>query len=416
MKMNKLTLMTRICGTLLFCICAAVELQAQPQRPGGGGGGGGGFFPGAFGGGNTGAGAARGATTGSQQYTPGGGVGSATFSIDPDTGNLTVIADEETMATISQVISNLDRPKPQVLIKVVFLEVQHSKDSDIGVDGGWTGSGGDGRTVNALNSFGLSGLNNVATNFNALGQTFSAAAVPTTGNAAGLYQLLGSDFQATLRAIAIAGNAQLLSRPSILARDRQPATIVIGQYVPLPTSVSFAGTSGTPVTGVTYTDVGIILRVTPFITGQGLVQMIVQPETSSVNPTQTVPLGSGVEAPVIDRRAADTVVITPDGQTIVIGGLMRNDKISSESKIPFLGDIPLLGNLFKRKIKSDGKTELMIFLTPHIVRTPQQLASMTDDERARSLTPKSYSEEQLDRFLDKMPAKKSGSDKTRSSY
>jgi general secretion pathway protein D len=410
MKTKNLKWKTCFIITLLFCVCAAVELQAQPRQGGGGGGGGFGGFGGGgfggFGGGNVGGTASRGTTTSGQQYNPNGGIGSATIGIDPDSHNITVIADEETMATISKIIGDLDRPRPQVLIKVVFLEVQHSKDSDIGVEGGWNGPGGDGRKVNALNSFGLSGLNTVATNFNALGGTFSGAAVPTTGNAAGLYQLLGSDFQATLRAIAQAGNAQLLSRPSILARDSQPATIVIGQYVPLPTSVSFVGTSGTPVTGVTYTDVGIILRVTPFITGEGFVQMIVQPETSSVSPTETVPLGSGVVAPVIDRRAADTVVITPDGQTVVIGGLMRNDKSSTESKIPFLGDIPLLGNLFKRKTKSDAKTELMIFLTPHIVRTPQQLASMTDNERLHSLTPTSYSEQQLDHFLDKMPAKK----------
>ncbi len=413
MKTKNLKWMTRFGATLLFCLCAVIELQAQGQRGGGGGGGFGGFGGGGGGGGNR--GTASGTTSG-QQYGPNGGIGSATFAIDPDSHNLTVMADEETMAAIRKVINDLDRPRPQVLIKVVFLEVLHSKDSDIGVEGGWNGPGGDGRKVNALNSFGLSGLNTVATNFNALGGTFSGAAVPTTGNAAGLYQLLGSDFQATLRAIAQAGNAQLLSRPSILARDSQPATIVIGQYVPLPTSVSFAGASGTPVTGVTYTDVGIILRVTPFITGEGFVQMIVQPEISSVSPSKPVDLGSGVAAPIIDRRAADTVVITPDGQTVVIGGLMRSDNSSNESKIPFLGDIPLLGNLFKRKTKSDAKSELMIFLTPHIVRTAQQLASMTDNERMRSLTAKSYSEQQLDRFLDTMPAKKSVPDKSRSSY
>jgi type II secretory pathway component GspD/PulD (secretin) len=100
-------------------------------------------------------------------------------------------------------------------------------------------------------------------------------------------------------------------------------------------------------------------------------------------------------------------VQTPDGQTVVIGGLMEDDKSSTVQKIPYLGDIPLLGNLFKRKVKSDGKSELMIFLTPHIVQQQSQLASLSAREQDHSLLiKKSVSEEELDQFLDRLPAKK----------
>jgi general secretion pathway protein D len=85
--------------------------------------------------------------------------------------------------------------------------------------------------------------------------------------------------------------------------------------------------------------------------------------------------------------------------------LMQRSKSSSETKIPVLGDIPLLGNLFKRKVANSAKEELLIFLTPYVIQAPSQLASFSSTERARTLAPKSYSEEELDRFLDKVPMK-----------
>ena len=91
-----------------------------------------------------------------------------------------------------------------------------------------------------------------------------------------------------------------------------------------------------------------------------------------------------ITSPVINSRKADTVVVVPDGQTVVIGGLMENNKQSADYKIPILGDIPLIGNLFKRQTKNYTKTELIIFLTPHIVAAPEQLAGLSASERANS--------------------------------
>jgi len=366
------------------------------------------------GGGGPGAGARTGTTggaTGTKQYPNNASIGDAYFSIDPETRRVVYIADEATARYISQVLTNLDRPKPQVLIKVVFVEVTYNNASDIGIEGGWGRQGMNGtiKDASAVNGYGLSGLSSVVgTNFNQFGQPISSFAPvsPMTQQGAGLYQILGQDYQVTLRAIAQAGRAKVLSRPSILARNNQPATINVGQYVPLITSVSYNPLNGTPINAITYTTVGVTLQVTPFITADGLVQMMVSPSISSLDPTLTVPIAQGVNAPVIDNRSADTVAVTADGQTVIIGGLMARAKSSTDTKIPFLGDLPILGNLFKRRQKSDAQTELLIFLTPHIVQNPTELAALSARERAKSdaLT-KELREEELNKFLDSLPTK-----------
>jgi type II secretory pathway component GspD/PulD (secretin) len=131
--------------------------------------------------------------------------------------------------------------------------------------------------------------------------------------------------------------------------------------------------------------------------------MIVQPQISSIDQTTSVPISTGVSAPVINVRSADTVAVTPDGQTVIIGGLMGDIKAETESKIPVLGDIPLLGSLFKRKTKTGTKTELLIFLTPHIVLAPTELAALTEVERKKAADRKQFSEKELDTLLESVP-------------
>jgi general secretion pathway protein D len=233
-----------------------------------------------------------------------------------------------------------------------------------------------------------------------------------------MYQIMGNDFTGTLQAIATAGKAQVLSRPSVLARDGQLAEIVIGQSVYLPSSVSLTSVGGTgttvPTVNGTYQNVGIQLDVTPFIGMNGLVQMILQPQITSIDnstPGQVIQggsiLSSAVYAPNLNKRSANTVVVTPDGQPIVIGGLISNDKSTSESKIPLLGDIPVLGNLFKFSNHANQKNELLIFLTPHIIQLPSELAAMSANESAQApLLTNSVPELELNRFLDRLPVKK----------
>jgi len=318
-------------------------------------------------------------------YPPATELGEAIISSDPETRKLIVVTDDETAEYIGQVITNLDRAAPQVLINVIFLEVTYRKGLDIGVEGTYQRQDGD-VTTSILQQFrGLPGL--------------------SSGD--GIASFVGQDWTVTLRAIAEHGKLEVLSRPTILARNNQQALITVGQQVPLITNVRY-DTFGNQINGITYQDVGIILRVTPFITSEDLVEMIVSPEISNLS-DERVPIATGtnsVGAPVINRRAADTVVVTPNGQTVVIGGLMQDTKTATVSKIPLLGDIPLLGAAFRRKVNQDTKTELLIFLTPRIVKHPRELIAMTQTERANArVLPQSFSEQELDRIINGQPAR-----------
>src|ERR1044071_9590075 len=289
-------------------------------------------FPGFGNFGQQGGGQTRRSGSSSGQY-PDNQVGDAYFSIDPNTRQLVVVADPDTQRWVSNVIANLNRPQPQVLIKVVFVEVTRNNSLDLGIEGSFN----KGSTI-------PSGL---VTNFTVISNAIVPSSIgPGTasmfnglnnfglgsaGSPQGLYQIMGEDYTVTLRAIATAGNAKVLSRPSIVARNNQPATINVGQSVPLITAVRLDN-FGNQINSVSYQNVGIILRVTPFITPQGLVEMILSPETSELvqDRSQWVPISTGtsgtIAAPVINTRNADTVVITPDGQTVVIGGLMASTK------------------------------------------------------------------------------------------
>lgn len=401
---------------LFLLLTFGIATSSRAQFPGGG-------FQ--FGGQNN---RSRGNNSSNGGQYPNNQVGDAVISIDPETRSLIVIADDDTSKYISEVVSNLDRPKPQVLIKVVFLEVTRSDSLDIGIEGTFGKDIGNNGITSAYltnyqavatqtaSGFGSNAFNSgysiFPTNLTPLTRGVSAIngfGLASQGGPAGLYQIFSQDYTATIRAIATAGKAKVLSRPSVIARNNQPATITVGQSVPLITSVRF-DTFGNAINSVTYQSVGIILRVTPFITAEGLVEMILSPETSELvqDRTQWVPISTGpsgqISAPLINSRSADTVVITPDSQTVIIGGLMENAKAESETKIPFLGDIPLLGNLFKHKITTEGRTELMIFLTPYIIHTPTEMASISDREREKSDATKALTERELNKFLDTLPS------------
>ncbi len=322
---------------------------------------------------------------GSGEYPRSTDVGEAMISVDPETRKIIIIADEDTNLQVQNVIQSLDQPKPQVLIKVVFVQVTLGNDLDLGVEASYTHRRGT-STGTVSSAFGLG----------------DAASIAAGG---GLYNIIGEDFEATVRALRVKGKTEILSRPSILARNNQQAVIVVGQQVPFITNTRFDAVNG-QINTVTYQDIGIILRVTPFISSDGMVEMIVAPEISSVS-DRTVNISQGVNAAVIDKRSADTVVVTPNGQTVAIGGLISTQKTDQDRSVPLLGDIPLLGNLFKRKVSTHMKTELIIFLTPYVVQRPGDLARMTDDETGRlEEAPKVFTEEETKRFLEGLPLRK----------
>ena len=162
-------------------------------------------------------------------------------------------------------------------------------------------------------------------------------------------RLATDNWQATLYALAQHGNVNVLSRPTIMARNNQQAVIVVGQEVPFVTN-SQVTQLGQTINTVQYQDVGVILRVTPFITSDHNVEMIVSPEVSSVD-SQSVQLSPNVSSPIIDKIAAETVVVTPNAETVVIGGMMQKQKTSTVQKIPLLGDLPLIGGAFRAASK-----------------------------------------------------------------
>jgi type II secretory pathway component GspD/PulD (secretin) len=381
-------------AALALCGLTLPVLAQTTGRPGGGGGGGGGGAGGGGGGGGgTGrTGTASTATTGAIDRPGNGQVGSANFYVDKDTGQVIIIADDATTAYASQVISNLAKPKPQVLIKVVFLEVDYNKGTDIGFEGTIT------KHLNASTS------NTVSSLFGLAAQGTTPTAGITTLPGAGMYTIVGDDFSATLRAIEEKGKVEVLSRPTILARNNQMASIQVGYQIPVPSSVTLT-TVGVQ-TGIQWLSVGIILNVTPNITADGMVEMILAPQISSVDPTLGQTIGSSsngvpITVPAIAIESANTVVVTPDGQMVVIGGLMKNSKSITDSKVPLLGDIPGLGQLFHHKVQSTIKQELIILLTPYVVRTPMDLARMTQDERGRArLAPKSFTQPELNQYLE----------------
>jgi general secretion pathway protein D len=405
----------------IFSVCLGLAVHATAQQRGGGGGGGG-FGGGGFGGGGR-SGTSTSAGSTARQYPNNTTIGDAYFSIDPETRRVVFIADEATALAIGQVLTNLDRPKPQVLIKCVFLEVMRDDSLDIGIEGYYSKNlGNSWNNGSMVTNYSVTPSNTIVPSSITPGrssQFFNGTnmfGLPSPANfngGDGIYRILGEDFMVTLHAIAQVGKAKVLSRPSILARNNQPATITIGQSVPLITGTSYDAL-GNQHNSITWTSIGVILQVTPFITQDGMIEMIVAPQISRLDPTISIPIsvaanGAAITTPVIDIRSANTVVNTPDGLPVIIGGLIQNTKTETVTKIPLLGDIPLLGNLFQRKQKDDAKSELIIILTPHIVAAPTELAALTAKERARSGALNGLSEAELNKFLDELPKKKTSS-------
>jgi general secretion pathway protein D len=217
----------------------------------------------------------------------------------------------------------------------------------------------------------------------AAGTDFNVAPANPSGL---VVSVLEENIAVTLRALETDGKLDVLSRPYILASDNQTATITVGQEVPRITRSQLTD-QGQTINTVEYEDVGIILNVLPHINPDGMVILEVAPEISQLTGT-TVDIGSGVSAPVIAKRSAYSRVGIRNGNTIVIGGLMEDRKTVTVTKVPLLGDIPLVGQAFRRDIVSKSKTELLIFMTPHVARAPTDLPGMSQDEmRGTQLTP-----------------------------
>ncbi|MBI1367252.1 MAG: type II secretion system protein GspD [Planctomycetes bacterium] len=302
-------------------------------------------------------------------------VGNVQIVADPDTNSLLVMTAPGNFERVRTIIKELDRPVPQVLIKVLIAEVTHSDSVDLGAEFS---------VVNAPNNSTL----------------FTDFGVEAAGMASGglVYKLVAGDMSATLRALEEVGKLEVLSRPYILASDNQLATITVGSEVPFIRNTRITD-NGDTINTIQYDDVGIILNVTPHISPDKLVTMDVAPEISSIS-GESVPISETVNAPVIEKRSASTRVAIQTGKTIVIGGLMQDQKTATIKKVPLLGDIPLVGLLFQRQENEKRKTELLIFLTPHVASEADRLEKITEDEKkGTQIVPDAVQPGEFDRHL-----------------
>ncbi len=288
--------------------------------------------------------------------------GSLDAQSDEASNTVVVKTSRRNLPAIQQLIKELDRYRPQVLIKVLVAEVTLTDDLQYGVEGFYE--------------------NGVRFNSGELG-TYRAQSALGNGVTGFSYLLTSGTFRVTLRALAEKGLLKVLATPRILAMDNQQANFTVGQSVPFITN-SRQTPEGSVLNTVQYIDIGIILRVMPRINSDGIVTLNIHPEVSDVAAqAQGVVISPGAIAPTFNRNAADTTVTVKNGTTVMLGGLIRESDDQSTTMIPGLGDIPILGALFSRNSRTKTRRELMIFLTPHIVYTQTELEELTAIEKAK---------------------------------
>jgi general secretion pathway protein D len=300
---------------------------------------------------------------------------------DDATNAIIVRANSQDYAKIRETIQRLDIIPRQVLIEVFIGEVGLTGDTQFGVEwallqnndklGGYQGSGKYGQNFGA-------GL--------------AEALDPAKAAKTGFTYLFQSDrLQAFLIAQASNNKLNILSTPNIIASDNKEARIEVGEEVPIVTSEYvplYTGSDGTGTTGssfnstsrsIEYRNTGIILEVTPRINEKGLVAMDISQEVSKAQPLTV----GGIQSPTITNRKAETSVVVQDGKTVVIGGIIANDGTFTQSGIPYLSKIPLLGYFFSNTGDSNTKRELLIMLTPHVIKDIGEAAAITEEYKSK---------------------------------
>jgi general secretion pathway protein D len=200
-----------------------------------------------------------------------------------------------------------------------------------------------------------------------------------------------------LRALQSDTNTNILSTPNLLTLDNEEAKIIIGQNVPFITG-SYAQTSGsttaTPFQTIERKDVGLTLSIKPQVSEGGTVKLQIYQEVSSVD-SASLTNAAGI---ITNKRSLESSVLADEGQIVVLGGLIQDSVTSTEAKVPLLGDIPLLGSLFRYQTRERTKTNLMVFIRPHILRTALSSAKLTED-RYEYL----HGEQEQGRVLSRLP-------------
>jgi general secretion pathway protein D len=268
------------------------------------------------------------------------------IGVDVDSNTLLIAAPASRWIQLQRILTALDAQPDQVLIEATILEVTLGNDFRFGVDWSVLADGGQ------------------------LTITSSGA---TNGGVAGIFPglsitYIGNDARAAITALSSRTNVEVVSSPKVLAINNRAATLQIGDQVPVVSQTSrSSSTIDAPLVVTTeYRDTGVILKVTPRISGSKTVVIDISQEVSSVSKTTS----SGIDSPTIQQRRIDTSLIVEEGQTAAVGGLISSTKSLGASGPPLVQDIPFLGELFKRTTKENRRTELIVLISAKIIRTP----------------------------------------------
>lgn len=313
---------------------------------------------------------------------------------DEVTNSLVVLATKKDYADIREVLRRLDVVPRQVLIEVLVAEVTLGDDMKFGVEfaaadlsrnnalGRITGES----TTSTNNSNNNSTTNNQASIFDlgaAIGNR-SADVVPLPGS--GLFGVISDNrnFAVVMNAAAGKNKLKVLSAPHIMTADNHEAHILVGNEVPIVTTQSnstLTTTNGTSniLQNIQYRDTGVILTVLPQVNSEGLVNMQIRQEVSQVASATT----GGIQSPTFSTRESETTVVVQSGETIVIGGIIDDTVDRSRTGIPFLMDIPVVGRAFRVESDTVRRTELIVLLTPHVVRDRQESRNATEAFKSR---------------------------------
>jgi general secretion pathway protein D len=345
---------------------------------------------GGFGGGGLGAGAAN---TGPATASTGGNkspdfTNAVSITADPATNSLVISAAPQDYETLENVIDQLDIPRVQVFVQAIIVEVSVQRTKEIGVN--FQAATGISNSVLGLGQLNFGTLQNAIGNplgLTGLGLGLASGSncqIPvsgasTTGTSAAGTVSAPCDI-ALMTALQTDTHSNVLSAPTLLTADNEEAMIVVGQNLPFVGSASAnAGLPGQIFNSVDRQNVGITLDIVPQVSQGEYVKLDMYEEVSNVvNGTQNNSLG-----PTTTIRSASTTVLVQNHRTAVIGGLLSSETDNGRQGVPFISDIPVLGNLFSDNSRNNQKQNLLVFLTPHIVRTRDDLQSLALDQRQK---------------------------------
>ena len=343
-------------------------------------------------------------TSGAFASSASGPTGSGIVQADVASNSLIITAPNAIYNNLRTVIDQLDVRRAQVYVEALIVEVEADKAAQFGVQ--WQALGGvngSGKQIIGGTNFGTTGnIIGAATSLSSLGQGLNIGIVNGTITLPGsTTPILNLGMLAS--ALENDTNSNILSTPNLLTLDNEEAKIIVGQNVPFITG-SYAQTgstaTATPFQTIERKDVGLTLRIKPQVSEGGTIKLQIYQEVSSVDQT-TLNNSAGVTT---NKRSLESIVLLNDGQIIVLGGLIQDSVSDTKNKVPLLGDIPLLGNLFRYDSRTRTKTDLMVFLRPYILRTGQDSKGLTQSryEYLRGVQEKSQMTSNA--ILPKMPA------------